>query len=113
MNKLVSETNKALEDLKAQNITVINVQKMTSITDYLVICTSRSRKHGQSLSENVRQHIKQMGYKNPNIQGLETCEWIIVDMNSVVLHIMLPEIRDFYQLEKLWDKDLVISNVVK
>ena len=113
MNKLLSETQKALENVKAQDITIINVRKMTSITDYLIICTSRSRKHGQSLSENVSHHIKQMGYKKPSIQGLETCDWIIVDMNSVVLHIMLPEVRDFYQLEKLWDKDLVISDIEK
>ncbi len=109
MNNLLSELNKILENIKAQDITIINVKKMSSFTDYLVICTSRSKRHGRSISEHVRQNIKHMVDKKPNAQGLKASEWIIVDMNFIVLHIMLPEIREFYQLEKLWDKDLIVS----
>ena len=106
---LVNLVENILEDLQAIDVTSIDVNKLTSITDTIVICTGRSKRHVYAIADNLIHTIKQEIPK-PRAQGLENSEWVIVDMHEVVLHVMLPEVREFYQLEKLWDKDLIITN---
>lgn len=107
---MLEKLQEILQDIKAEQTTVINVKTLTNIADYIVICTGRSKRHSSAIAEHVKENIKKLIDFNPVIQGLESSEWIIVDLQDVVLHIMLDEIRNFYQLEKLWDKDLIISN---
>jgi len=98
--KLVVE---ALEDVKGADIKVLDVQGLTSVTDWMVICTGTSNRHTKSLAENVIDMAKQSGHRPLGIQGTETGEWVLVDLGHVVVHVMLAQARAFYQLEKLWD----------
>lgn len=92
----------ALEDVKGVDIRVVDVREMTSITDRMVIVSGTSTRHVKALAENVVLEAKQHGCKPLGVEGESTAEWVLVDLADVVVHIMMPEIRDFYALEKLW-----------
>ena len=93
----------ALEDLKGLDIKVLDVRELTPITDHMVICTGTSNRHVKSLAENVMDKAKQKGYRPIGVEGLNEGEWVLVDLNGVLVHVMQAQPRLFYQLEKLWD----------
>ena len=92
----------ALDDMKGVDVRVIDVRELTSITDRMVIVSGTSTRHVKALAENVALQAKQHGYQPLGIEGENTAEWVLVDLADVVVHVMMPEIRDFYALEKLW-----------
>jgi len=94
----------ALEDLKADNICVLDVQDKTSITDYMVIASGTSNRHVKSLAENLLIDVKQKGGKPLGIEGAEASDWVLVDLGEVVVHVMLPATRTFYDLESFWEQ---------
>ena len=96
---------KALEDMKAQDIKVIDVRGKTSITDFFVIASGTSDRHVKSLAETVAFQAKQAGEAPIGMEGLDEGEWALIDLNGVVVHVMQAKVRDFYQLEKLWEVD--------
>lgn len=95
----------ALEDLKGNDIKVLDVSKLTSITDNMVICSARSTRHLKALADEVTVKAKASGEQPLSVTGTQASGWILVDLNTVVAHIMLPETREFYNLEKLWEID--------
>lgn len=99
-----------LEDIKAKDIIALEVKTLTNITDYMVICSGTSSRHIKSMSEHIIKAAKEAKLHIIGIEGTELSEWILVDLGDVVVHIMLPEVRDFYQLEKLWGFDPLKSN---
>lgn len=97
----------ALEDLKAVDIHVIDVRDKTSITDVMIIATGTSNRHVKSLGDNVVEQAKARGVMPLGVEGLENGEWGLIDLGDVVVHVMQAQIRNFYQLEKLWETEAV------
>ena len=100
LKKLVID---ALEDLKVKDLKVVDVRGKSSITDVMIIGCGTSSRHLKSLAGNVVTKAKQAGYPPIGVEGEEGGEWVLVDLGDVVVHVMMPEIRDFYNLEKLWE----------
>jgi len=101
-DRLLEIVLRALEDMKGVDVRVIDVRDLTSITDRMVIVSGTSTRHVKALAEHVALQAKQHGYKPLGIEGENAAEWVLVDLVDVVVHVMLPSIRDFYALEKLW-----------
>ncbi|AEF54267.1 MULTISPECIES: ribosome silencing factor [Marinomonas] len=94
----------ALEDVKGDKITVLNVADHTDMMDYMVICTGTSKRHVHSLGQNVFEFLKQKGLQPLGTEGRDMgSDWVLVDLHDVVVHVMTEEARTFYDLEKLWD----------
>ncbi len=96
---------KALDDMKARDVVVIDVRGKTSITDLMVIACGTSDRHVKSVAEAVAFQAKQAGEPPLGTEGIEQGEWALIDLNGVVVHVMLPKVRDFYQIERLWSVD--------
>ena len=101
-NQLLSIVTNALEDMKGQQIEVLDVRDKCSFTDIMVIVTGSSRRHVQSLAEAVVIAAKAKGNQPIGVEGASLGEWVLVDLGDVVLHVLRAETREFYQLEKLW-----------
>ncbi|MBN4080460.1 ribosome silencing factor [Beggiatoa alba] len=95
----------ALEDIKAIDIKVLDVTGQSSVTDILIIATGNSTRQVKSLSNNVLKVTKENTIRPIGVEGEQVAEWILIDLGDVVVHIMTPDIRDFYNLEKLWGED--------
>ena len=95
----------ALEDAKAENIVEIDLEGKTSIADAMFIATGRSNVHVNSVAERVVQACKAYGIAAPRVEGQPQCDWVLVDANDIIVHIFRPEVRQFYNLEKLWSGD--------
>ncbi|MAJ42272.1 MAG: ribosome silencing factor [Oceanospirillales bacterium TMED91] len=95
----------ALEDLKALDIRIVDVRGQTSVTDFLVIASGTSSRHVKSLADHVAHEMKaKHGVGALGSEGADAAEWVLVDFDSVVLHVMQPPIREFYDLERLWER---------
>lgn len=94
----------ALEDVKAQNITVIDTSKLSSMFERMVIASANSTRQTKALADNVVVKLKERGEKIYGREGEDSGEWILVDLGEVLVHIMQPAIRDYYNLEELWSK---------
>jgi len=103
--KIAQLVVEALEDLKGESIRSIDVQKLTEITDYMVIVTGRSSTHIKALSDSVAKKVKETGLDILGMEGKLQSEWILVDVGGVVVHIMLGSVRALYNLEDLWSFD--------
>lgn len=101
--KLIDVAIAALEDLKGQDIKIMDVQNLTSITDTMVVCTGTSNRHVKSLADHVVEQAKEQGYRPLGVEGTSESEWVLVDLGDVIVHVMQIQTRAFYQLEKLWD----------
>ena len=101
-DKLLVLVMDALEELKGVDIRILDVGGLTSITDHMVIASGTSTRHVKSLADNVTRKTRQAGYRALGVEGEQAAEWVLVDLGDVVVHVMMPRVREFYALEKLW-----------
>lgn len=92
----------ALEDIKAKDIAVLNVKKLTSVTDYMIVASGDSARQVKALADNVVEKIKEGGGEVLGIEGGAVGEWVLVDLGDVIVHVMHPAVREHYNLEELW-----------
>lgn len=95
----------ALEDIKGGDIRVLDVRDKTSITDVMIVATGNSNRQVKALVDSVIEKSKEAGVQILGTEGIEVGEWALVDLGDVVVHVMQPSVRDFYNLEKLWGED--------
>ncbi len=101
-DRLLELVIEALEDLKAVDIRILDVRGLTSITDYMVIASGTSTRHVKSLADSVTRRTREAGFRALGVEGEQVAEWVLVDLGDVVVHVMIPGVREFYALEKLW-----------
>lgn len=101
LSNLITE---ALDDIKALEITVLPVSKLTSLTDYMIICSGTSNRHVHAIAYHILETAKKAGYA-VKMEGEEESEWILLDLGDAIVHVMLPKTREFYNLESLWEYD--------
>jgi ribosome silencing factor RsfS/YbeB/iojap len=93
----------ALDDMKALEVKVLDVRGLTDIADYMVIASGTSDRHVRSVAQRVVEKTKEAGYRPHGCEGLQDGDWVLIDLHEMIVHIMLPRVREFYGLEKLWD----------
>ncbi|MBI1339491.1 ribosome silencing factor [bacterium] len=101
----MSEVARRLEDDKAENILKIDLQGKSSIADWMIIASGRSQRHVGALADHLVRLLKDAGAGSPRVEGLPNCDWVLIDANDIVIHIFRPEVREFYNLERIWSAD--------
>lgn len=102
VDRIVKAATAALDDIKARDVVVLNVVKLTSLFDRVIIATGDSTRQVKALADNVQVKLKAAGAKVHGVEGAQTAEWILIDLGSVIVHVMLPAVRTHYNLEELW-----------
>ena len=92
----------ALEDIKGRDIVVLDVRKMTALFDWIIIASADSSRQGRALSNHLQEKMKALGARVHSVEGERTGEWVLVDLGAIVVHIMQPATRQYYNLEELW-----------
>lgn len=103
---LLQMTEKTLEDGKAEDIVVIDLQGKSGIADYMVIATGRSQRQVSALAERLLSALKNGGYGRASAEGLTHGDWVLIDAGDVIVHLFRPEVRGYYNLEKMWGATL-------
>ena len=103
----------ALEQVKAKDIVKLDVRELTTVTDYMIVASGTSNRHVKALAEAVAEKSRAAGHRPAGIEGADGSEWVLLDLGDALVHVMLPRVREFYNLEKLWllspAKDLAAS----
>jgi len=95
----------SLSDAKAEDIVAIDLAGKTSIGDHMVIASGRSQRHVGAIADQVRDKLKREGYGDLRMEGMPHCDWVLIDSGDVIVHIFRPEVRQFYNLEKMWSAE--------
>jgi len=96
----------SLEDSKAENIINIDIQGKSSLGDYMVVASGRSHRHVSAVAEQLMRALRDAGLGTPRVEGLPGADWVLIDSGDIIVHIFRPEVRDFYNLEKMWQAEI-------
>ncbi len=102
---LVKEIVHWLDEAKGEEVVTIDLKGKSSIGDFMVIATGRSDRHVGAIAEQLQCKLKEKGLGRVRVEGLETCDWVLLDTGDVIVHIFRPEVREFYNLEKMWSAE--------
>lgn len=92
----------SLDDDKAEGTVVIDLAGKTSLTDYMVIASGTSQRHVGAMADHLRDIIKTSGIQGVSLEGQATCDWVLIDAGDIIVHLFRPEVREFYNIEKMW-----------
>jgi ribosome-associated protein len=102
---LLGQLLESLDDAKAENVVAIDLDGKSSIGDHLVIASGRSHRQVGAIADRVLRRLKDLGRGRARVEGLRQCDWVLIDTGDVIIHIFRPEVREFYNLEKMWGAD--------
>jgi len=91
-----------LDDMKAEETITIDLRGKSAFSDYMIVTSGRANRHVGAIAENVAKGLKEAGIQNIHIEGLPNCDWVLIDSGDVIVHVFRPEVREFYNLERLW-----------
>lgn len=94
-----------LDEAKAEDIVTIDLAGKTSIGDFMIVASGRTDRHVGAIADKIQEKLKEVGAGRARIEGVETCDWVLIDTGDIILHLFRPEVRDFYNLEKMWSGD--------
>lgn len=98
-----------LDDMKAEGTVTIDLRGKSSFSDYMVVTSGRANRHVGAIAESVAKGLKDSGIKAPHVEGLPNCDWVLIDSGDVIVHVFRPEVREFYNLEKMWTSDKPVA----
>lgn len=100
-NVLEAVTN-SLEDSKAEELVTINIKDKSALADYMLIASGRSSRHVSAIADHLLRELKNLGAGSVKVEGLESADWVLMDVGDIIVHLFRPEVREFYALEKMW-----------
>jgi ribosome-associated protein len=101
-----------LDDMKAEETVTIDLRGKSAYSDYMIITSGRANRHVGAIAENVTKSLKETGIKKIHVEGLPNCDWVLIDSGDVILHVFRPEVREFYNLERLWTQGPTPAKVI-
>ena len=103
--KMIDVVLKSLDDAKAEDVVSIDITGKSSLSDHMVVTSGRSNRHVSAVADQVVKALREAGFSKPRVEGLPHADWVLVDAGDVIVHIFRPEVREFYNLEKMWAVD--------
>ena len=110
-NNIAKTIHKVLSDNKAKDITKINLEKKSSIADFMIICSGTSNRHVISLSNYLMEALKKENLNTLNVEGIRNGDWVLVDAGDIIIHLFRSEVREYYGLEKMWAGEEINSYI--
>jgi ribosome-associated protein len=102
---LVDQITFWLDEAKAEDIVSIELAGKSSIADHMMIASGRTDRHVGAIADQLQRHLKEAGCAKVRVEGMQTCDWVLIDTGDIIIHLFRPEVRDFYNLEKMWSGD--------
>jgi ribosome-associated protein len=99
---VLKKVKSSLADSKAEDTVIIDIQGKSALGDYMIVASGRSHRHVGAIADHLLRDLKNGGYGSPRVEGLPSCDWVLIDTGDIIVHIFRPEVRDFYGLEKMW-----------
>jgi ribosome-associated protein len=101
-----------LDDMKAEETVTIDLRGKSAYSDYMVVTSGRANRHVGAIAENLAKGLKENGIKNIHVEGLPNCDWVLIDSGDVIVHVFRPEVREFYNLERLWTQGPTVATAI-
>ena len=101
-----------LDDMKAEETVTIDLRGKSAFSDYMIVTSGRANRHVGAIAENVAKGLKETGIKSIHVEGLPNCDWVLIDSGDVIVHVFRPEVREFYNLERLWTQSPTAAKAI-
>ncbi|MGB0732757.1 MAG: ribosome silencing factor [Pontibacterium sp.] len=102
IEKLISLVESVLGDMKAKDLNMLDVRGKSSVTDYMIVASGTSSRHVMAIAQEVSEQVKKAGLQPMGVEGQQVGDWVLVDLGDLVVHVMMPDARSFYDIERLW-----------